>query len=610
VLYASPTSAGGFTSTAPQAPNNIVTVAIVITSSTSNGAIFVRPTFSSNINEDEGVKITSPVANEGLFYNGGYWENKTIASALGYTPANAATTLTINGQSYDLSADRTWTVGTIGGTGASGQVAFWNGTNTQTGDNGLFWDNTNKRLGINTTTPARTLDIFQASATVSLTPTANTQTVGFITNAIDNSVRGGFTTNIATGEIRIGALGGAGYFPTLYANGVEGFRMFATTRNVLLQNGGTFTDAGFRLDVNGTARVQGNTTISNGSSGASVVSLADDLWVQSSGDTGITISSPNASGSRIYFGSPADSSGAFIEYLYNSGLPKFTIGTTTSDGFLSLVSGANIEKQRIFANGNVLIQNGGTFTDSGFRLDVNGTARVQGVLTTTADAVVNGVNIGIGGGAITTNTRVGVSALANNTTGSDNTANGASALFSNTTGSNNTANGYFALRQNTTGGSNTANGSSALRSNTTGSGNTAVGGNAGRSISDGVTANTITNNSVFLGANTRALADNQTNQIVIGHTAIGLGSNTTVLGNTSTTHGRWYGSLLLGTITNAASSILTMESTTQGFLPPRMTAAQRTAIASPATGLIVYQTDGVEGLYVRTSTAWRALGLI
>jgi hypothetical protein len=63
------------------------------------------------------------------------------------------------------------------------------------------------------------------------------------------------------------------------------------------------------------------------------------------------------------------------------------------------------------------------------------------------------------------------------------------------------------------------------------------------------------------------------------------------------------------TATNA-SSVLDLESTTRGFLPPRMTSTQRDAIASPATGLIVYQTDGVEGLYVRTSTAWRALAMV
>jgi len=62
--------------------------------------------------------------------------------------------------------------------------------------------------------------------------------------------------------------------------------------------------------------------------------------------------------------------------------------------------------------------------------------------------------------------------------------------------------------------------------------------------------------------------------------------------------------LLLGTITDVASSILTLASTTKGFLPPRMTNAQRTAIATPAVGLIVYCTDATEGLYVYKSTGW------
>ena len=47
----------------------------------------------------------------------------------------------------------------ITGTGSAGQVAFWTGTSTLAGDSGLYWDNTNKRLGIGTTTPAYTLDV-------------------------------------------------------------------------------------------------------------------------------------------------------------------------------------------------------------------------------------------------------------------------------------------------------------------------------------------------------------------------------------------------------------------------------------------------------------------
>lgn len=50
----------------------------------------------------------------------------------------------------------------ITGIGANGQVAFFNGATTQTGDNGLFWDNTNKRLGIGTNTPSTSLDVLGA----------------------------------------------------------------------------------------------------------------------------------------------------------------------------------------------------------------------------------------------------------------------------------------------------------------------------------------------------------------------------------------------------------------------------------------------------------------
>lgn len=58
---------------------------------------------------------------------------------------------------------------------------------------------------------------------------------------------------------------------------------------------------------------------------------------------------------------------------------------------------------------------------------------------------------------------------------------------------------------------------------------------------------------------------------------------------------------------SAASAVLEVTSTTQGFLPPRMTATERAAISSPATGLIVYQTDGTEGLYIKLASGWKGL---
>ena len=55
------------------------------------------------------------------------------------------------------------------------------------------------------------------------------------------------------------------------------------------------------------------------------------------------------------------------------------------------------------------------------------------------------------------------------------------------------------------------------------------------------------------------------------------------------------------------SAILDVKSTAQGVLIPRMTAAQRTLISSPAQGLLVYQTDGASGFYFYNG-GWSLLG--
>ncbi|MCW5913169.1 MAG: tail fiber domain-containing protein [Chitinophagaceae bacterium] len=52
------------------------------------------------------------------------------------------------------------------------------------------------------------------------------------------------------------------------------------------------------------------------------------------------------------------------------------------------------------------------------------------------------------------------------------------------------------------------------------------------------------------------------------------------------------------------SSELDVTSTSKGFLAPRMTQAQRNAISSPATGLLVFQTDDITGFYYYNGTAW------
>jgi len=57
--------------------------------------------------------------------------------------------------------------------------------------------------------------------------------------------------------------------------------------------------------------------------------------------------------------------------------------------------------------------------------------------------------------------------------------------------------------------------------------------------------------------------------------------------------------------TQNASSVLDIESTTQGFLPPRMTTTQKNAISSPATGLVVF--DSTLGKLCVFSTTWQTI---
>ena len=205
----------------------------------------------------------------------------------------------------------------------------------------------------------------------------------------------------------------------------------------------------------------------------------------------------------------------------------------------------------------------------------------------------------------TSNSSIGYQALYNNVTGSFNTAFGFSSLLNNTTQSN-TAVGYNSLKAATTGGYSTGIGESALLNSTTGAENTAIGttslafittgslnaalGNrAGRYYSGNVNM-TLSDNSVYLGAYAKALANGQTNQIVIGYDATGLGSNSVVIGNDSIALTALKGSVLIGTSTDVASSILTLSSTTKGFLTPRMTTTQINAIATPAQGIMVFNT--------------------
>ena len=140
-------------------------------------------------------------------------------------------------------------------------------------------------------------------------------------------------------------------------------------------------------------------------------------------------------------------------------------------------------------------------------------------------------------------TALGQYAGYSNTTGNSWTAVGQQAGFHNTTGSYWTAVGQYAGRSNTTGSSWTAVGQNAGYDNTTGSYWTALGQNAARYLADGATGAGSFYNSTYIGTNTKVSANGVTNENVFGYNAVGSGSNTVTIGNSSVT-GNYFSGLI------------------------------------------------------------------
>jgi hypothetical protein len=244
--------------------------------------------------------------------------------------------------------------------------------------------------------------------------------------------------------------------------------------------------------------------------------------------------------------------------------------------------------------------------DKKFSADIltNNDVRVgKGVAGNTTNTVIG--KLALGGTSTVTNqninnTAIGISAMQNSDgTGSYNTAVGANSAFYNNSGSHNTYLGYQTGYNTTSGTKNVAIGSGALYGSTTGNyltgaGNNAIGFEAmkdisttaadniaiglsagtklttgtknifigslaGSSISSGSSANTTGLNSVLIGYDVRPLANGDRNEIVISGFdgsagTVGLGSNTTLIGSSTTTDARIMGALNLPSTTTSSSS--------------------------------------------------------
>ena len=188
------------------------------------------------------------------------------------------------------------------------------------------------------------------------------------------------------------------------------------------------------------------------------------------------------------------------------------------------------------------------------------------------------------------NVSLGTWTLFSNVSGGSNVAVGYRGLYNNTD-SNNTAIGARSLFGKVAGGDNLAGGYYSGYNLTSGAQNVLLGSNSAMLTAAGGNLSSI-NNSVFIGYGSRANASGQTNQIVIGHNAVGNGSNTVQIGNTSIT--KVYTS---GKIEHAAAT-LDSESATLGNVKTEINAKAPNVV----TGVTI-STSGwtlVSGLYEKS----------
>ena len=98
----------------PSAPAHLVFIGVVTRANANNGEIFVKVQNGFEMGELHDYVQSGIQDNYVISYESStsLYKPKSIATLLGYTPANAARNLTINGTTYDLTADRTWTLTT------------------------------------------------------------------------------------------------------------------------------------------------------------------------------------------------------------------------------------------------------------------------------------------------------------------------------------------------------------------------------------------------------------------------------------------------------------------------------------------------------------------
>jgi hypothetical protein len=265
--------------------------------SAGSGEIFVKVQNGFELKEIHDVDLitTSPINGHVLGFNGTLWVNKTVAGWLGFTPEPAIAAGTT---SQYWRGDKSWQtldkiavgLGNVDNTSdankpistatqaalnakftlptlTAGSILFSDGATIAQNNANLFWDNTNGRLGIGTDSPAYGLDVnttlrvtgfshytayFTAVQRLQFNNGTTITNFGLITASGNGIFRLVDSSEANFGRLCFG--GGTTAFPALQRSGVALCVVDGTGTGLANLLIGTTTNAGYKLDVNGSAK--------------------------------------------------------------------------------------------------------------------------------------------------------------------------------------------------------------------------------------------------------------------------------------------------------------------------------------------------------------------
>jgi hypothetical protein len=234
-VWLSATTAGAFTSTIPAEPNHTVFIGYIARAHPTQGRIVLHIQNGYELNELHGVQIASEANNDLLVYETSttLWKNKSISTIFGGTPLVSVPTLA----QVTTAGNTTTNAITVGGLTVATNL--------------IYTDTVNGRVGIGTTSPTWKLEVSSAGYTAFgiMSGANNNAEIHFQNTGYSVprwTIRTSGTPNGSSGNLTFQRLGST--FPLTITSG----------DNVLIGFG---TDAGYKLDVNGTGRYQGALTV-------------------------------------------------------------------------------------------------------------------------------------------------------------------------------------------------------------------------------------------------------------------------------------------------------------------------------------------------------------